>query len=107
MKTATTSFLLFTMLLGFAPETNSSTLIYALTSGALLYRSTDGAKSWARIVIDGEPASSANPALAVESSKSIHSVCRSGGCRQRVGHRWHGPQLLSIHRWWRHLVSKR
>ena len=66
MKTATTSFLLFTMLLGFAPEANSSTLIYALTSGALLYRSTDGAKSWARIVIDGEPASSANPALAVD-----------------------------------------
>jgi uncharacterized protein (TIGR03437 family) len=87
MKTRTSGSLLFAlllgMLLGFAPQASSATLLYAVTSNALLYRSADGAKTWQPIPITGEPSNSTNTALAVDpQNPSILYVAAVFGARK-------------------------
>jgi hypothetical protein len=46
IKTCIARLFLFAILLGFAHEAKSATLLYAMTENGLLYRSADGAKTW-------------------------------------------------------------
>ncbi|HEX5229853.1 MAG TPA: hypothetical protein VFW44_19210 [Bryobacteraceae bacterium] len=56
--------------LGIANQARSATLLYAMTSNGLLYRSSDNAKSWQKVALPGAPDQASSPALAVDPENS-------------------------------------
>jgi uncharacterized protein (TIGR03437 family) len=70
MKKLTACLFLLTMLLGFAHEAKPSTLLYAMTESGLLYRSTDGAKTWKNMPLPGAPEPAQFSAFAVDPENS-------------------------------------
>jgi uncharacterized protein (TIGR03437 family) len=68
MKTRTVRLLLFAILLGFAHEAKSATLLYAMTEFGRLYRSADGAKTWQYLPLPAMPGTFS--ALAVDPANS-------------------------------------
>jgi uncharacterized protein (TIGR03437 family) len=68
MKTRSVRLLLFAVLLGFAHEAKSATLLYAMTEFGRLYRSADGAKTWQYLALPAMPGTF--NALAVDPANS-------------------------------------
>jgi hypothetical protein len=72
MKTHTAPLFLFAILLGFAREAKSTTLLYAMTENGLLYRSADGSKSWQNIALPATPGQYEALAVDPENSSNLY-----------------------------------
>ena len=63
---------LLVILLGFAREAQSATLLYAMTENGLLYRSADGAKTWQNMALPATPGQFEALAVDPEDSSNLY-----------------------------------
>src|SRR5712671_2602490 len=60
------------LLLACQSQAVSATAVYAVTTGGVLYRSTDGAATWHQVPIQGAPAGASSPRLAINPNGDIY-----------------------------------